>query len=855
MATILIVDDCPSNRTLLVKLLGYRQHHLLEASDGLEALQLARAEHPDLIISDILMPTMDGYEFVRQLRADSVIGHTPVVFCTAHYLNREASALAKDCGVAFIIHKPCELETVLRTVDAALASLAAPTLPCEGVEFDREHLRLLTDKIAAQADELQTVNQKLAALLELGNRLASERDPRRLLDEYCGAARGIIGAQYAVVEILRDQGPTLGHVFSAGLDNPTAARLGSIAPYQGVLNTLLRENRPCRLGGLHGVPQAIDLPPDFPPLRSLLGVPISFQTRVYGWLCLLNKLGTETFREEDEGLAVTLASQMAVAYENARLYKSLALHAEMLEREVEERKRAEAEALRQATWFTQLFENAPVGIVMVDEHNRVLRVNKSFESIFQFSQDDIRGRPLDEVIVPPELNEEAHRLSHGTLCGAATARETRWQRQDGSLVPVQMYGVPIVVHGTQVGGCGMYVDLSERKHLEAQFLQAQKMDALGILAGGVAHDFNNLLTVISGHSELLLADFASNGPHAQHLEEIRRAGERAAALTHQLLAFSRQQVLQLKILDLNASVTDVDQMLRRLIGEDIELSIMLDPELGRVRADPGQIEQLLLNLAVNARDAMPEGGRLTITTANVRLDERAAHTQMIAHPGVYVQLSVSDTGCGMNAATQAHIFEPFFTTKESGKGTGLGLSTVYGIVQQSAGCIAVTSTPGQGTTFTISLPHTTGVAETPLQPPSSHLARGQETVLVVEDEPGVRRLAVETLRQHGYRVLEASHGEEALCLGQAQGKETIALLLTDVVMPHMSGDELAHRLRAVYPNIKILFVSGYIENAHMRQAILHQDTTFLPKPYTPTVLALKVREVLDQSSDTCDGGD
>jgi PAS domain S-box-containing protein len=504
-----------------VKLLRYRQHHLLEAADGLEALQLARAEHPDLIISDILMPTMDGYEFVRQLRADSVIGQTPVVFCTAHYLNREASALAKSCGVACIIYKPCALETVLRTVDAALASLATPTLPCQGVEFDRKHLRLLTDKIAAQADELQTVNQKLAALLELGNRLASERDPRRLLDEYCGAARGIIGAQYAVVEILRAQGPAPGHIFSAGLGNLTTVHLRSIAPYQGILDTLLRENRPCRLSGLPGVSPALDFPPDFPPLYSLLGVPISFQTRVYGWLCLLNKLGTETFREEDEGLAVTLASQMAVAYENARLYKSLALHAEMLEREVEERKRAEGEALHQATWCTQLFENAPVGIVMVDEHNHVLRVNKSFEGIFQLAQNDSRGRLLDTVLVPPELHAEACQLSQSPLCDAATARETWRQRQDGSRVPVQMYGVPIVVNGKQVGGCGMYVDLSERKRLEAQFLQAQKMDALGILAGGVAHDFNNLLTVISGHSEMLLADCTPHGPQAQRIAEIR----------------------------------------------------------------------------------------------------------------------------------------------------------------------------------------------------------------------------------------------------------------------------------------------------------------------------------------------
>jgi nitrogen-specific signal transduction histidine kinase/CheY-like chemotaxis protein len=387
---------------------------------------------------------------------------------------------------------------------------------------------------------------------------------------------------------------------------------------------------------------------------------------------------------------------------------------------------------------------------------------------------------------------------------------------------------------------GIARDISERKQLEQQLQQSQKMEAIGRLAGGVAHDFNNLLTVITGYSDLLLERYADRGPIHQEINLIKQAGERAVALTRQLLAFSRKQVLQLQILNLNTVVIDSARILHRLIGEDIELVTMPDPSLGYVHADPGQLEQVIMNLAVNARDAMPQGGCLTIETASIYLDEDYTRRHVSMRPGPYVLLAVSDTGCGMDVATQARVFEPFFTTKGPGEGTGLGLSTVYGIVQQSGGSVWVYSEPGQGTTFKIYLPRLEapgGRRETPAC--QSTLPHGSETVLVVEDEAMVRQLASEFLRRQSYTVLAAANASEALQMCEAYSAP-IHLILTDVVMPRMSGPELIQRLALL-----VLYMSGYTDHAVVQHGLLHTGVPFLQKPFTLTTLAHKVREVLD----------
>jgi nitrogen-specific signal transduction histidine kinase/ActR/RegA family two-component response regulator len=388
-------------------------------------------------------------------------------------------------------------------------------------------------------------------------------------------------------------------------------------------------------------------------------------------------------------------------------------------------------------------------------------------------------------------------------------------------------------------------DISERKTLEVKLQQAAKMEAVGRLAGGVAHDFNNLLTIINGYGELVLDSLNSDDPMRGHLNEIMKAGDRAASLTRQLLAFSRQQVLAPQVLDLNALVADVEKMLRRLIGEDIELAMVRDSALGQVKADPGQIEQILMNLAVNARDAMPEGGKLVIETANVELDDTYADRHTVVTPGRYVMLAVTDTGTGMDAETQSHIFEPFFTTKEKGSGTGLGLAMVYGTVKQSGGYVWVYSELGQGTTFKIYLPRVEEVAESVLgSEVRGRPVTGSETILLVEDEGAVRALATKVLQDLGYKVLASGSPEDSFQIGERH-TGPIDLLLTDVVLPGMSGREVAEHLVRLRPTLKVLYMSGYTDYAVARHGVLEPGTAFLQKPFTPANLARKVREVLD----------
>jgi two-component system, cell cycle sensor histidine kinase and response regulator CckA len=427
--------------------------------------------------------------------------------------------------------------------------------------------------------------------------------------------------------------------------------------------------------------------------------------------------------------------------------------------------------------------------------------------------------------------------------------EFRLRHRDGSYRKILSQAALVFdEHHQPIRMLGSHVDVTDQRRLEKQLQQVQKMEAVGQLAGGVAHDFNNLLTVINGYSDLLLGRLRPDDPMRELLLEINKAGERAGNLTHQLLAFSRQQVLEPKVLDLNAIVRDTEKLLRRLLGEDIILAAHLSPNLGQVKADPGQIEQVLINLAVNARDAMPKGGNLTIETQSVALDEMYCRAFSDVVPGDYVLLAISDTGCGMDEATQARIFEPFFTTKAVGKGTGLGLATVHGIVKQSRGHIAVYSEVGHGTTFKVYLPQ---VSE-PLTFSRSDLStqampKGTETVLLVEDEKAVRALATHILRGCGYRVLEAAHGKDAISIAETH-TAPIHLLISDVVMPYLGGRELAERVTKLRPECKVLFLSGYTADAVIRHGVLAADFAFLQKPFTPHSLSQKVRTVLDALS-------
>ena len=515
----------------------------------------------------------------------------------------------------------------------------------------------------------------------------------------------------------------------------------------------------------------------------------------------------------------------------------------------EQSKHKQAElALRESEERQQaILDNSPALIYTLDEGLRFTFVNRRFETLFGVKKDQIKNRTAREIF-PAEIADILVSRCDEVLNEKAPREfEEVIPHEDGPHTYVSIR-FPLYDSGQALCGlCSISTDVTESKMLEEQLRQAQKMEAIGRLAGGVAHDFNNLLTAIIGYSQIVLASLGPTAPLRKEVEEIQQAGKRASSLTSQLLAFSRRQVLQPSVIDLNRVVSNTTKMLRRLIGEDIHLATTLSPDLGRVKIDPGQIEQVIMNLAVNARDAMPEGGKLTIETSNTLFDEAYSREHINAQTGNYVMLAVTDTGIGMGAETRSHIFEPFFTTKEKGLGTGLGLSMVYGIVKQSGGYIWVYSEPGKGTTFKIYLPHVEGAEDAVLQrDEAEYLPRGTETVLLVEDEQAVRDLSARILRELGYTVIEASNGEEALAISRERANGELQLLLTDVVMPQMSGKLLTDMVKAARPGIKVLFSSGYTDNALVHHGSLEPGTAFLQKPFSPGALARKVREVLDK---------
>jgi len=969
MAKILVIDDHASNRELLVALLSREGHQILEADGGDQGLALALAERPQLVITDIVMPTMDGYEFVERLRAALGECAPPVIFYSASYLERESRALAQGCGVRFVITKPCKLEMILKAVDAALhtGGEAPARLGEETVGLASQ---FLPEKPLNGIDQLQATRERMGAVLDIALILMAESDPARLLEKCCNAARKIIGSKYAHAGLLGEDGKTVKHFAVSGMDREEGARCAPSLICGGPLHLALGERRLVNLHTPACNPVALGFYLEHPPIHSFLAVRIQTSAGVCGWLAFANKLGRDEFDEEEERIVLSLASQLAVTHENARLYEQISQHAAKLQVEITGRTRVEVALikLRKAVdtsgevifmtdregvftfvnpEFTRLYgytaeemvgnatprvlksgktspeeyatfwksildkrvtkgewvnktkdgrlvtmeesanpilgENGDVtgflsiqrniterkqaekvlqaseerfrllvgqvkdyAILMLDPEGRVMSWNEGAQRIKGYGAEEIIGRHFSCFYTKEDI---ALQLPKKELLGAAQEgrfEDEGWRvRKDGS----RFWANVIITalrdeKGNLRGFSKVTRDITERKQLELQLLHAQKMEAVGRLAGGVAHDFNNLLTIINGYSEMMLDDLEAQDPKRSNLQEIKKAGERAAALTRQLLAFSRQQVLEPRVLDLNAAVADMDKMLRRLIGEDIDLVTSHGAELGQVKADPGQIEQVIMNLAVNARDAMPKGGKLTIETSNVDLDENYSQRHVQVAPGSFVMVAVTDTGCGMDQETQAKIFEPFFTTKEIGKGTGLGLATVYGIVKQSGGFIWVYSEIGRGTTFKIYLPRVQEVPAT-VEPSIARPApdRGSETILVVEDEESLRTLVRTVLRANGYLVLEASRGEEALQICKHQDG-IIHLMLTDMVMPQMSGRELATRVARVRPETKVLFMSGYTDNAVVHQGGLDEGTPFIQKPFTPDTLTRKVREVL-----------
>jgi len=491
--------------------------------------------------------------------------------------------------------------------------------------------------------------------------------------------------------------------------------------------------------------------------------------------------------------------------------------------------------------FQLLFEEHPQPMWLLDPaKQRIIEANEAAAQLYGYTRNELRGMELSAIQLGDRAPESSVARSHRTKSGRVID------------VDVAAYGFQLASnrHAELV----VLMDVTGRRQLEEQLRQAQKMEAVGMLAGGVAHDFNNLLTIITGYSQLILNNLSPNDPNHNSAEQIMKAADRAATLTKQLLAFSRRQVLQPKVIDLNRLITSLSTMLRRLIGEDVDLKLDLRPEIGQVSADPGQIEQVLMNLVVNARDAMPKGGTLTIETANIQLDDTYTGRRLAVKPGAYTLIAVSDTGSGMDEATQARLFEPFFTTKGAGQGTGLGLSTVFGIVKQSGGTVEVYSVKHRGTSVKVYLPRIDQRVSVDPTEQTKKLPRGTETILLVEDEDMVRNLVRESLVREGYKVIDASDPLEARRLADAY-RHRIHLLITDVVMPKLSGRELAEHITAKRHYTKVIYMSGYTDSAIVNSGILQKEVTFIQKPFTPQALMEKVREVLESPGRTKHAGE
>jgi PAS domain S-box-containing protein len=960
-ATILIVDDGKANRDLLVTLLRHEGHETLEAADGREGLAVARTAHPDLVITDVLMPVMDGYEFVKELRLDPATRDIPVVFYTDHYGQRDAKALALSIGVFEVLSKPVTLAEVLNVVSRVLSGTgttadAAPLAP----EFDRDHLRLVSDRLSEKVGDLQAANARLRALISIGVDLASDGDSDQRLQGVCVSASELVGATYATIAIVDRNLRAVTCLTSDQSDTSAWIAPGDAVP--GILGRTVSERRTFRGNNPGGDPATLGLPSRHPRIQEFLSAAITSSARAHGWICLVNNDG-RPFTEDDEHLIAALAAQVG------RLYD---LEHEIHERQlVEEHLRA---SLKDASNLRYAID-AHATVATTDPHGIITFVNDKFCEVSGYSREELLGRdhrlinsghhstefirdlwitikqgtvwqgdlknrakngtyywvattivpflnddatprqylairavitPRKEAELALQVAEERMRFAleaakvgiwdmdyttgsniwsdamqaqygfePGTFAGTFDAFvervhpddresmletigramksgtdfsvENRALWPDGTVRWLSGVGrMQLGEDGKPVRAVGISLDITEHRALEDQFRQAQKMEAVGRLAGGVAHDFNNLLTAILGYSELLLTGADPTDPRRADIEEIQKAGQSAARLTQQLLAFSRKQIIEPTLLDLSAVVADTRAMLERLIGEDVRVVVSGDSSLGLVMVDRGQVEQVVMNLAVNARDAMPMGGTLTIETANVELDEQYAKTHLGANPGSHVVLTVSDTGIGMSPDVQARLFEPFFTTKELGKGTGLGLATVHGIVTRAGGSVDVYSEVGRGTSFKVYLPRAKTpepVVEAPTTAVRAHV--GAETVLVVEDAEELRELTRRLLEQLGYTVLVAATAEEALI--EFDRSPSIDVLLTDVVMPGASGPELTRRLVERRASLKVLYMSGYTEEAIVHHGVLNPGIAFLHKPFTSETLGRKLREVLDRA--------
>lgn len=868
---------------------GYR---VLTAADGTEAFKLAQREHPDLVVSDVAMPGMDGIELCSRIRAHPELRRTAVLLVSAIRKDSDSVAQGLVAGADDYLEAPYESLQLVTIVARILERRQAKEKIKEAEERYRAVVETARDVIVT-IDENGTIlsinrsvervfgyrvaevlGELVTTLIPKRRRFAFKAALNKYSDTYekdvnCGALE-LTGRTKAGEEIPLEL--SLGEFVKNGRRFLTGIAR-DISERKRAEQELRKSEERYReiVENAHDIIYSHDLEGNYTSINKA-GQQITGYTREEVLkLTLAQTVAPECLEKAQEMLRRKLAGETVTAYEleimakdgrripvevNTRvaLHDGVAIGVQGIARDITERKRAE-EGLRESEErYRLLFESNPQPMWVYDlETLAFLAINQAAVRHYGYSREEFLGMTIKDICPEDDIPALVASLKNGSS-GIGSAGPCRHVKKDGSISDVEITAHPLVFDGRRAKLI-VANDVTEQQRLRAALLlseeqlrQSQKLEAIGQLAGGVAHDFNNLLTAINGYSALALKRLGRDHPIASYLNEINRAGNRAADLTRQLLAFGRKQLLQPLSLNLNDIVTDMSKMLTRLIGENITFQTKLSPHLKRIKVDPGQVEQVLMNLVVNARDAMPRGGVLTIETANEELDDAYASKHVAVKPGQYVMLAVSDTGMGMDPEVQAHIFEPFYTTKETGKGTGLGLSTVYGIIKQSGGDIWLYSEPGRGTSFKVYLPVTKDEIETPVAPTADTTSqRGSETVLLVEDEEIVRKITKRLLEENGYRVLQAGSGGEAIRLFISY-KEPIHLLITDVVMPMLSGKDVADQIKSVHPETRVLYMSGYTDEAIVDHGIVDADIEFIQKPFTERALTRKIREVLDTES-------
>jgi PAS domain S-box-containing protein len=920
---VLLVDDDPVQLKLHRLQLEERGFVVRTAMDAAQALGVARDETPDAIVSDLIMPGMDGMDLCRTIRHDPELAHVPFILTTASGSSVEEGdcTLAEGAGVNAFVPRTPDLDQVLEALTSSLAAGAPPPQATATATMDlTERKTKIAARVMRELEHQASLNQSLTR--ELAMKTAQLGIMTAVADVMARSADLDSMLHEVLAKTLDAAGVSIGAIYLSNGTSKTnlACQIGypvsTAAHFDDVLSDVLSTGTPTQVrSSAFGDPGLFTLLPlvvggdrlgvlclasaqrhlgrDWLRMAGIVASQIAqsialtrsvgrtreseqrfravstnapvgiFECDATGRLRYANQQCHHLFGRAtiwldavypEDRAAVGMrwrdaiqagrdfavecrfgASDGPVRWGAARVVGGFGTIADVTDKKVAE------EALRQNLELLHAVTEGTADLIVAkDLAGRYLMANSAAAQVFGYHQSAITGR-TDGELFSPEIAQGIRAADYDV---ALTGETKVYEETFASHPYLSSKGVLRAPDQSVTGTFSISRDMTEHKALETQLRQAQKMEAVGRLAGGVAHDFNNMLTAIMSYAELLQADLPDDVAVQENLDEIRQAARRAAGLTSQLLAFSRQQVLEPRVLNANEVVTGLEKMLRRIIGEDVDLVTKLAPTLGHVRADPGQLEQALLNLVINARDAMPGGGRLVIETAEAELDEEYNADHGIEGVGPYVMIAITDSGQGMDKATQARIFDPFFTTKEQGKGTGLGLSTVYGIVKQSGGFVWVYSEPGHGATFKVYLPRVDAAVEVPVAPTTVRTTGGRETVLVVEDEEALRRVAERILIRDGYTVHAASSGEEALALAKSSPRP-IDLIATDVVMPGLGGRDLVRRLLAIHPDAKVLFMSGYTDDAVLRHGIPEPGTAFLQKPFSGLALTHKIREILD----------